>query len=175
MELQGYKIIGTLEYGKVFSKVWLIVWDIFNAIIAILIAIFIVDSLRSSDPQPFMSPEICSFIIILFISFVLRISTGSIYKANKKAIELWQEDAILTCGVIECIEFGGRRRKYQITVKYKKGKVTIISPSENLHKVPFRITRYLTILQNSNIPVLYSPKYNQVLLIETAGESTEIV
>ena len=49
MELQGYKIIGTLEYGKVFSKVWLIVWDIFNAILVIVSSIAIVDLLQSGE------------------------------------------------------------------------------------------------------------------------------
>ena len=173
MELQGYKIIGTLEYGKVFSKVWLIVWDIFNAIFVIVSSIAIVDLLQSGES--YALSVIMTSIIMFSVSLALRITIGSLYRANKKAIELWAEDAILTCGVLKCTDFGYRTRKYQITVSYKKGKVTIVSPSENLHKVPFRPIRYLTLLNDSTVPVLYSPKYNQVLLLETTTAHTEIV
>lgn len=175
MKSQGYKIIGTLEYGKAFSKVWLIVWDIFHAILVIVSSMLIVNLLQSRDSQSYALSVIMTSIIMFSISLALRITTGSLYRANKKAIELWAEDAILTCGVFKCTDFGYRTRKYQITVSYKKGKVTVISPAENLHKVPFRITRFLTILHNSTMPVLYSPKYNQVLLIEATGDPIEIV
>ena len=140
-----------------------------------MFSILIVDLLQSGDSQSYALSVIATSIITFSISLALRITIGGLYKASKKAIELWAEDAILTCGVLKCIDFGYQKRTYQITVNHKKGKETIVSPSENLHKVPFRLTRYLTLLHNSTIPVLYSPKYNQILLIETNGKATEVI
>ena len=66
-----------LEYGKVFSKVWLIVWDIFNAILVTVSSIAIVDLLQSGES--YVLSVIMSSIIMFSVSLVLRITIGSLY------------------------------------------------------------------------------------------------
>ena len=158
-------IVGTFEYGKLFSKKSIIVLAIL--VIALFAAVLCIIGMHDEFSKEDFT-VIFLFFLIMCMSFAIFLTYIVIFnKYHKKKIEEWKQDAILTEGIVERLPGLLSDRSFNITIMYKKGKKTVQFPSENRIKFPIRRTRYFDSLIGIKIPVLYSPKYNKVIFMET--------
>ena len=159
-------ITGTFEYGKFFSKIGIAIWAVMVGLIyaAIVLVVCIRNEIAKEE---FI--VLLMFFVVFGISFTIFLVYMLIFnKFHKKQIELWKQDAILTEGIVKRLPGLLHERAFEITVSYKKGKRIVEFPSENRSKFPMRRTRYFDYLVGIKIPVLYSPKYNKVMFVDTS-------
>lgn len=159
-------ITGTFEYGKLFSKKSIIVLAIL--VLALCAAVLCIIGMHNEFSKEDFT-VIFLFFLIMCMSFAVFLTYIVIFnKYHKKKIEEWKQDAILTDGIVERLPGLLSDRSFNMTIMYKKGKKIVQFPSENRTKFPIRRTRYFDSLIGIKIPVLYSPKYNKVIFIETS-------
>ena len=166
MDKTKIKIKGSFEYGKFFSEKSIIILSILVA--ALCVAVFCIIGMHDKFSKENFTIVFFFFLImcISFAGFLIYIVVTNKY--HKKKIEEWKQDAILTEGIVERLPGLLNDRRFSMTIIYKKGKKTIQSPSENKTIFPIRRTRYFDLLIGIKMPVLYSPKYNKVLFVETS-------
>ncbi len=170
--MQGYKIIATLAYGKKYSIgffVFLILALLLGVVTAVLSIICTILYTEYAALAGLVLPFICVpslFYLIVILS-----------KENKD-IKKWEEDAvILSAQAIEVDRLKNtfnNKAKFKISVKFIFDGHVIIQNSEEKNK------RVKNIWVNMNpgydevfrkfigqsIQILYSPKYEQVLLLK---------
>lgn len=161
--------IGTFSYGGKYPK-----WGIRLPVFCVMLGIFAV-TLIVCEWREFADLGVFSC-IGLSILFVIGPAVMGMFAILMKChnerleqqLQLWLQDAVPTEGYMICIEHG-RRARYEITIKYNGEEKTFATPCEQSKEFPLATTWGFALMCDATIPVLYSPKYNQVIFVDLSN------
>ena len=155
------KIVATLEYGKKCSTQICLIWIKINAISTIFFLVV---------PLIYIENGYLLGIIPCLVLFLIAINTMKYHINVDKEIKLWKDDAVqlkATSKIIDEETFIGEipttYYKIEIYFKYQNKRIKKISGGQK------RFKGYATIYRkysNRVIDILYSPKYDQVMILK---------
>ena len=167
-----YSIAASLEYGRYFSKAWIIYFYIFAffglVVIGGIVFISIVESMY----------EMLLCLILPLLSIPVAVYVIFYYHKLSAQIKLWLQDVVELNA--KSVEIGTykydvamsrvNKQKIQVSFVYNGNKVTMYSGMPGYEKTYAHNTKagYEGIFRkfaNKYIKILYSPKYNQVLIL----------
>ena len=162
--MKKLKIESSLEYGRIYNGIWTLFFY-FSFVLGGLVAIGLVAIAIYENNMLYLLGE---WFLILFCSILIWMIIK--YRKINKKIDLWITDAVELNATCKCIDkdFGGTRTLYRIMVRFYYNDAPIIRKSgdcrnENVKSGFDRVFRkYL----DKKIKILYSPKYDQVLILK---------
>lgn len=169
MNTNNNQIIATLKYGKIISKkAMILLWGMMFILFAFL-AFFIAETIIDKDYALIMIVIVVLAFIVIYICLLVYLNK------QKKQVKTWLEDADIVlldaeCGKsFDCLRYGGIR----VAVTFVFNGQTIIKLSgnqkfscmgENWYKPKGGNIRGFNDLVGKKIKILYSPKYDEVLI-----------
>ena len=177
-----YKIADSLEYGLVLStgRMALFYGTLIFLFLSIIVMIIIA----------IIEPESIPYVIILSCVFSLGIAANSFllithHKIRSK-IKLWLQDSVHLTAISNAVgaykyNQGGfiptTSTKLMLTFKYNGKQIIKYSgrelPGGSPQSSKYGYSRAFTKYANKEIPILYSPKYDQVLLLKVTRKTQD--
>ncbi len=169
MNTNNNQIIATLKYGKIISKKAMILLWVMMFILFAFLAFFIAETIIDKDYALIMIVIIVLVFIVMYICILVYLNK------QKKQVKTWLEDADIVlldaeCGKsFDCLRYGGIR--VAVTFVFNGQTITKLSGNqkfscmgENWYKPKGGNIRGFNNLVGKKIKILYSPKYDEVLI-----------
>ena len=176
VKLEKEKIVATLTYGKVYPKGVFTFMYIVLALVVLSIPLFIYVAIDSSQYE-ILYCFIFFGIIIFCFTYILCVCTktnNKIKQWKKDAVKLWADTKELDS--IKNTFFGVRKIKIKVMFSYNGKKIEQVSGELNdiRENVFYTHKGYDAIYQkfaNRKIEILYSPSFNQNMIIKPQKNS----
>ena len=162
--------IGTFSYGGKYPKRMIVFFKAFTVLMVITLVVLVFYGIQFAGKEN-LGLLIGIAIVIIILTVYMRWYSGVVESHNERLeqqLQLWLQDAVPTEGYMICIEHGMRAR-YEITIKYNGEEKVFATPCEQSKEFPLANTRGFALMCDATIPVLYSPKYNQVIFVDLSN------
>lgn len=161
--------IGTFSYGGKYPK-WVIKMLYFVATLVLITLLITILSFLGSSNSEEMADYVTIGSILALAATPMVVLAYLMNRHNEhleQQMQLWLQDAVQTEGYMICTSHG-KPSIFEITIKYNGEEIIFVTSTKFSKEFPFANTRGFWVMCDATIPVLYSPKYNQVMFVDTS-------